>query len=145
MLGLAASTKTFSIYEPQIPLGEKTYLSPIGPNSTERYLFLLEDTLYQGADTVFIISYRPRSGRKFDALQGVLYVHTDGFALQNVIAEPVERTGNVSIKLQQQFQKVGGKAWFPVQLNTFLYFDGLEVNNFKVLGVGRTYLKDIRL
>jgi hypothetical protein len=145
MLGLAASTKTFSIYEPQIPLGEKTYLSPIGPNSTERYLFLLEDTLYQGADTVFIISYRPRRGRKFDALQGVLYVHTDGFALQNVIAEPAERTGSVSIKLQQQFQKVGGKAWFPVQLNTFLYFDGVQVNSFKVMGVGRTYLKDIRL
>lgn len=145
LLGLAASTKTFSVYEPQIALGEKTYLSPIGPGSTERYLFILEDTLYQGADTVFVISYQPRSGRKFDALKGVLYVNTDGFALQNVIAEPVERTGNVSVKLQQQFNKVGGKAWFPVQLNTFLYFDGLEVNKFKVMGIGRTYLKDIRL
>lgn len=145
LLGLAASTKTFSVYEPQIALGEKTYLSPIGPGSTERYLFILEDTLYQGVDTVFIISYRPRSGRKFDALKGVLYVNTDGFALQNVIAEPAERSGNVSVKLQQQFSKVGGKAWFPVQLNTFLYFDGVTVNSFKVLGIGRTYLKDIRL
>lgn len=145
LLGLAASTKTFSIYEAQIPLGEKSYLSPIGPNSTDRYLFQLEDTLYQGADSVYVISYRPRSGRKFDALQGVLYVNTDGYALQNVIAEPVERTGNVSIKLQQQFSKVNGRAWFPVQLNTFIYFDGLEMNNFKVFGVGRTYLKDIQL
>ncbi|MEX1132203.1 MAG: DUF5686 family protein [Flavobacteriales bacterium] len=145
LLGLAASTKTFSVYEPQIALGEKTYLSPIGPGSTERYLFILEDTLYQGVDTVFIISYQPRSGRKFDALKGVLYVNTDGYALQNVIAEPVERTGNVSVKLQQQFSKVGGKAWFPVQLNTFLYFDGITVNKFKVVGIGRTYLKDIRL
>ena len=145
LLGLAASTKTFSVYEPQIALGEKTYLSPIGPGSTERYLFILEDTLYQGVDTVFIISYRPRSGRKFDALKGVLYVSTDGFALQNVIAEPVERTGNVSVKLQQQFAKVENKAWFPVQLNTFLYFDGVEVNKWKVVGIGRTYLKNIRL
>lgn len=145
LLGLAASTKTFSVYEPQIALGEKTYLSPIGPGSTERYLFILEDTLYQSVDTVFIISYRPRSGRKFDALKGVLYVSTDGYALQNVIAEPVERTGNVSVKLQQQFAKVENKAWFPVQLNTFLYFDVVEVNNWKVVGIGRTYLKNIRL
>ncbi len=145
LIGLAASTKTFSIYEPQIALGEKTYLSPIGPNSTARYLFLLEDTLYQGADTIFIISYRPRSGRKFDALQGVLYVNTDGYALQNVIAEPVERTGNFSIKLQQQFEKVGGRAWFPVRLNTFLYLDMVRVNSWKAVGVGRTYLKDIHL
>jgi hypothetical protein len=144
MLALAASTKTFSVYEPQIALGEKTYLSPIGPGSTERYLFILQDTLFQASDTVYIISYQPRSGRKFDALKGVLYVSTDGYALQNAIAEPVERAGNVSVKLQQQFAKVGGKAWFPVQLNTFLYFDGLEVNNFKVVGIGRTYLKDIR-
>lgn len=145
LLALAASTKTFSVYEPQIVLGEKTYLSPIGPGSTERYLFILQDTLFQAADTVFIISYQPRSGRKFDALKGLLYVNTDGYALQNVIAEPVERTGNVNMKLQQQFAKVGGRAWFPVQLNTFLYFDGVEVNNWKVIGIGRTYLKDIRL
>jgi hypothetical protein len=144
MLALAASTKTFSVYEPQIALGEKTYLSPIGPGSIERYLFILQDTLFQASDTVYIISYQPRSGRKFDALKGVLYVSTDGYALQNAIAEPVEREGNVSVKLQQQFAKVGGKAWFPVQLNTFLYFDGVEVNNFKVVGIGRTYLKDIR-
>jgi len=144
MLALAASTKTFSVYEPQIVLGEKTYLSPIGPGSTERYLFILQDTLFQASDTVFIISYQPRSGRKFDALKGVLYVSTDGYALQNVIAEPVERSGNVSVKLQQQFAKVNGTAWFPVQLNTFLYFDGVELNNWKVVGIGRTYLKDIR-
>lgn len=145
LLGLAASTKTFSVYDPQIVLGEKTYLSPIGPGSTGRYLFLIQDTLYQQADTVFIISYQPRSGRKFDALKGVLYVNTNGYALQNVIAEPVERDGNVSVKLQQQFAKVDGQAWFPVQLNTFLYFDALEVNKFKVMGVGHTYLKDIQL
>jgi len=145
LIGLAASTKTFSVYEPQIAMGEKTYLSPIGPGSWERYLFLLQDTLYQGKDTVFIISYQPRSGRNFDALKGVLYVNTDGFALQNVIAEPVERSGNVSVKLQQQFAKVNGRAWFPVQLNTFLYFDGVSVNEWKVVGIGRTYLKDIKL
>lgn len=145
LLGLAASTKTFSVYDPQIVLGEKTYLSPIGPGITARYLFLLQDTLYQNADTVFIISYQPRSGRKFDALKGVLYVNTNGYALQNLIAEPVERDGNVSVKLQQQFAKVNGQIWFPVQLNTFLYFDGIEVNKFKVMGIGRTYLKDIEL
>ncbi len=145
LLALAASTKTFSVYEPQIPLQEKTYLSPIGPSSTARYLFILQDTLYQGKDTVFIISYEPMPGRKFDALKGVLYVSTDGFALQNVIAEPVERTGNFNIKLQQQFEKVGGQAWFPVQLNTFLYLDMMQVNSFKVIGIGRTYLKNIEV
>jgi hypothetical protein len=146
LLALAASTKTFSIYAPQIVLNDKNYLSPISPGCTDRYLFILQDTLYQGADTVFIISYQPRSGRRFDALKGALYVNTDGYALQNVIAEPVERSGGVSVKLQQQFQRVGGGgAWFPVQLNTFLYMDFVQVGSWRLLGVGRTYLKDIEL
>ncbi len=145
LLALLASTKTFSIYAPQITFNERTYLGPLSPGSMDQYLFLLQDTLYQGRDSVFVISYRPRKGRKFEGLQGVLYVNTDGYALQNVIAEPVERAGGVSIKLQQQFEKVGGKAWFPVQLNTFMYFDGVQVNNWKLLGVSRTYLKEIEL
>ena len=101
LLALAASTKTFSIYSPQITINEKSYLSPIGPNTTDRYLFILEDTLYQGRDSVFVISYRPSHGRKFDALKGVLWVNTDGYALQNVIAEPNERGGGSGVKLQQ--------------------------------------------
>lgn len=145
LLALAASTKTFSVYEPQIRLNEKSYLSPIGPSSTGHYLFILQDTLYQGTDSVFVISYQPRSGKKFDGLKGVLWVSTDGYALQNVIAEPVERSGGTNIKLQQQFAKVGGIAWFPVQLNTFLYLDMVQVNSWKVMGVGRTYLKDIEV
>ena len=147
LLALAASTKTFSIYNASILLNEKNYVSPIGPSSTNQYFFLLQDTLYQGADSVFIISYEPRKGKKFDALRGVLYVNTDGYAIQNVIAEPVERAGGTSLKLQQQHQRVGGTtgAWFPVQLNTFMYFDFATVNSFKLMGIGRTYLKNIEL
>ena len=144
LLAMAASTKTFSIYAPQIIINEKSYLGPIGPNSTDRYLFVLQDTLYQGRDTVFVISYQPRTGRKFDALKGFLWVHTDGYALQNVIAEPAETDGGTGLKLQQQFAKVLG-VWFPVQLNTFLYFDFIQVNDFKVMGIGRTYLKEIEV
>lgn len=95
LLALAASTKTF-IYNASILLNEKNYVSPIGPSSTNQYFFLLQDTLYQGADSVFIISYEPRKGKKFDALRGVLYVNTDGYAVQNAIAEPVERSGGTS-------------------------------------------------
>lgn len=144
LLALAASTKTFSIYAPQIGINEKNYLSPIGPNTTDRYLFVLEDTLYQGVDSVFVISYQPKRGRKFDALKGVLWINTDGYAVQNVIAEPVERSGGTSLKLQQQFAKTQG-VWFPRQLNTFMFFDFVQVNTFKLMGIGRIYLKEIEV
>lgn len=144
LLALLASTKTFSMYAPQIEINERSYLGPIGPGTTDRYLFQLEDTLYEGRDTVFVISYGPRHGRRFDALKGVLWVNSDGYALQSAIAEPVERTGGTGIKLQQRFARVQG-VWFPVQLNTFLYLDQVRVNRSPVVGVSRTYLRDIEV
>ena len=145
LLALAASTKTFSIYEPQITIQERTYLSPIGPGSTDRYLFIIQDTLYQGPDSVYVISFQPRKGKKFEGLKGALYVNTDGYALQNVLAEPVERSGGIGLRLQQEFRKVNGSVWFPFQMNTFLYLDNVQIDNFKLMGIGRTYLKDIEV
>lgn len=144
MAALAASTSTFSLYEPTIAINERNYLSPIGPNSWERYLFQLQDTLYQGADTVFVIAYQPRSGRRFDALKGVLHVHTGSYALQAVIAEPAERQAGVGLKLQQRFRPIAG-TWFPVELNSFIHLDFVQVNKWKTMGVGRIYLKDLEV
>lgn len=148
ILGLAAQTETFSIYAAQIDIGDKSYLGPIGPGSTAKYLFLLEDTLYQGNDSVYVISYRPRRGTKFDGLKGLLYINTDGYAVQNVTAEPMVKSG-ISIRFQQQHRRfptaTGGMAWFPEQLNTFIYAGMLSVNGLNVMGEGRIYLKDIEL
>jgi hypothetical protein len=144
-LALAAQTKTFSIYEPQITISEKTYLGPLAPASTNKYLFLLEDTLYQGADSVFVISYKPRSRTKFNGLKGLLYIHTGGYAVQNVTAEAAEREEGFSIRFQQLHEKVQDKAWFPTQLNAFIYLDNVDFGIGKPYGVTRTYLKEIEL
>lgn len=143
LLALVAQTETFSIYDPQIGIQEKSYLGPLGPSSTSKYRFTLEDTLYQGADTVFIINYKPHPRTNFNGLRGVLYINTDGYAVQNVIAEPVERTG-LSVKFQQLHDKSHG-SWFPVQLNTFIYSDALKVEGAAVHGEGKTYLKDVEV
>ncbi|MCB0401337.1 MAG: carboxypeptidase-like regulatory domain-containing protein [Flavobacteriales bacterium] len=140
---LASQYQSFSFYNPTLNVMGQAYLNPVTPNSINKYLFLIEDTTFNGTDTVFIISYRPRKGKNFAALKGLLYINTDGYALQNVIAEPVENE-EVSIKIQQQYQKIEG-AWFPVQLNTNVIFNNLAINTFKVVGIGKTYLKKIQI
>jgi hypothetical protein len=148
LLALSAQTETFSIYDPLISISGKSYLGPIGQGSWNKYRFVLEDTLWQGADTVFVISYRPRRGKNFDALKGTLYINTNGYAVQNVIAEPAERDG-MSVKFQQLHQRVrtssGAEKWFPVQLNTSIYMDNVMVDGVGIVGIGRTYLRDIEL
>lgn len=144
-LALAAQTKTFSIYEPQIGISQKLYLGPLAPGSTRKYLFLIEDTLYQGVDSVFVISYKPRSRTNFPGLKGLLYINTNGYAVQNVTAEAAERDESVAIRFQQLHDQVDGKAWFPVQLNAFIYMNGVSMNGLTPYGFTRTYLKNIEV
>lgn len=144
-LALAAQTRTFSIYEPQIGIDQKRYLGPLVPGSTKKYLFLIEDTLYQGSDSVFIISYKPRKRTNFTGLKGLLYINTDGYAVQHVTAEAADPDDGASIRFQQLHERVAGHAWFPVQINAFIYLNSIVINGFKPYGVTRTYLKDIEV
>ena len=143
---LITQMQSFSFYNNEIAISGNTYVSPLAPGSLDRYFFMMEDTTYSGRDTVFIVSFRPGRGRNFDGLKGLLYVHTNGWALQNVIAEPARENGNARIRIQQQYELIDGRMWFPTQLNTdFELFNLDEMNRLRVLGMGRTYLQDIRM
>lgn len=138
---LGTEMQSFSFYKSNLHVLGESYLNPVSVNSHNKYLFLIEDTTFNGADTVFILSFRPRKGKNFKGLKGLLYINTDGFALQNVIAEPVNQEG-ISVKIQQKYQKMDG-AWFPIQLNSNMIFNNAQVNNYKMMGIGKTYLKNI--
>jgi hypothetical protein len=138
--------QSFSFYDDQIEIYGSRYLSPLAPGSLNRYTFLLEDTLLTEGDSVFVISYRPQPNRNFEGLRGLLYVSANGWALQNVIAAPAGEGGNARIRIQQRYERVDGRQWFPVQLHTDFEILNLEgMGQFKVVGMGRSYLRDIQL
>jgi hypothetical protein len=113
---LATDYQPFSFYEDLITIFDINYLNPISNGSTRKYFFNIEDTLFLGQDTTFIISYRPKKGKNFDGLKGLLYINTNKYAVQNVKAEPAEE-GLIGIKIQQKYNFVNGQQWFPEQLN----------------------------
>jgi hypothetical protein len=140
---LATQFQSFSFYEPQFNILGTNYINPLAPGGTRNYFFLLQDTIYDQDDSVFIISFRPLKNKTFDGMKGLLYIHTDGYAVQNVIAEPYESESEFGIKIQQLYEKIDDKAWFPTQLNTTLTFSGIEVNDKPMMGFGTTYLDSI--
>lgn len=139
---IATELQSFSFYTEMVKVAGNSYLNPISVNSPDKYFFLIEDTSFSGIDTVFVISFRPRKGKNFTGLKGLLYINTDGYALQNVIAEPNEESEMFTIKIQQQYEKVEN-SWFPVQLNTTILFKNAYINNLQMLGIGKSYLKNI--
>ena len=148
---LATQLQSFSFYNDFITVLDEKYLNPLSEGSTHKYFFLLEDTLYSGKDTVFVISFEPRKNKKFDGMKGVLYINTNTYAVQNVIAEPDRKDKTISIKIQQKYEFIEGKQWFPVQLNTDWIWNNAVSSNkdstkkANLKSVSRTYIKDIVL
>ena len=80
----------------------KFFLNPISPGSTSKYFFLLCDTIVSGVDSTFIISYQPRRTANFEGLKGLLYINSNGWAIQNVVAEPADYSP-ILLKIQQRY------------------------------------------
>ena len=147
---LATELQSFSFYNNYITLLGSDYLSPLNRAAFSRYSYHLEDTLFQGRDSVFVISYQPRQNTNFDGLEGLLYIHTDGWAVQNVIAHPLENAdGGLSFRIQQKYTRPDGIHWFPVQLNTDIEISepaGGASSRFMPMRIlGRSYISNISI
>lgn len=146
---LVSQIQSTSFYHEFFQILDKSYINPISNGSENKYIFILEDTLYTARlDTVFIISYRPRPNTNFDGLEGVLYINSNKWAIQNAIARPARSEG-VSIKIQQKYEYIDNKQWFPVQLNTDVIMPGMAITSGNVsarfVGIGKSYIRDIVL
>ncbi|MCI0472489.1 MAG: DUF5686 and carboxypeptidase regulatory-like domain-containing protein, partial [Ignavibacteria bacterium] len=116
---LISQMQSTTFYNEQIRVAEKTYINPISKGSTDKYFFMLQDTLYSGeSDSIFIISFRPKKNTNFEGLEGVISINSHNWAIQNVIAEPAGKKGMISLRIEQMYEFIQGKQWFPVQLNT---------------------------
>lgn len=145
---LATELQPFSFYGNSIVLLGKDYLSPLNKAAFNRYFYHLEDTLYQNTDTVFVIGFRPGKNTNFEGLKGLLYINTQSWAVQNVIAEPArDIQSGLSFKIQQKYEQVGGQHWFPVQLNTDIDVFNPEADDptamIPLRMLGRSYIRNI--
>ena len=136
---LATDLQPFSFYQDNIKLFDIQYLNPISKGSLKKYRFILEDTIFQNKDTVYIISFQPKKNKNIEGLKGQLYINSNQYAVQNVIATPFEK-GKIDIKIQQKYVFLENKYWFPEQLNYALLFTEL-----KMVVDGKSYISDVHL
>ncbi len=150
---MARQFQSFSFYENFINIANRQFLNPISTGSTDKYFFQIQDTLYTEAnDTVFIISFRPYKGRNFEGMKGVLYINSHGYAVQNVLAEAYDQKNEpFKVSIQQQYDLIEGKRWFPVLLSTTIVFSGAPMGAqaaplagpLMVVGTGKSYIVNI--
>ncbi len=144
-ISLFTQLMTFGFYNEVISISDKDYINPIASGTFNKYSFLIEDTLYENKDSIYVISFKPKKGKNFDGLKGLLYISTNKYAICNVIAQPNEDQDGTTIKIQQKYEYIQNTQWFPTQLNSDIVFGNVKINNFTTVGIGRTYVKDINL
>jgi hypothetical protein len=148
---LISQIQSTSFYDEVITIADKNYINPISRGSLRKYLFILQDTIFHPGttDTTFIVYYRPLLNTNFDGLEGLLYINTHKWAIENVTAEPFLDDRGLSIRIQQKYELIDGQAWFPVQLNTDLLIRFAEVTadsvSYPLVGIGKSYIRDIRI
>lgn len=144
---LISQMQSASFYDELINITGTNYINPLSPDSENRYYFSLQDTIYgnRPGDTTFVISFKPKPGRNFEGMKGVLYINNYLWAIQNVIAEPFRPDESFAMRIQQMYELIDGKQWFPVQLNTDVTFNSVKLNKTKPLGIGKSYRRDIQL
>ena len=138
--------QSFSFYDNNFELNQNAYINPIAPGGLRRYLFILEDTLFHPAtqDTTYTIKFRPRKGKNFEGLSGYLFIHTNGWALERVIASPYEKDAILSAKIIQEYTVAADKKWFPSKISTELDFTGIQLGKYTdMIGRSTLYISDV--
>ncbi|MBI9055674.1 MAG: carboxypeptidase-like regulatory domain-containing protein [Bacteroidales bacterium] len=138
---IASQVQALSFYNEFFTIMDKAYINPISKGSINRYFFMLEDTLFnERGDSIFVISYRPKKGKNFIGLKGFLHINTNRYAVQSVLAEPLEKDQGMGIKIKQNYEWIENTQWFPKELITEITFDK---NN--LIAKGKSYISNIDL
>ncbi len=141
---LVSELMTTNFYQPYIDITTTDFVNPVSPGAWDKYFFNVEDTLYQGKDTVFVVSYHPSKGKHFVSLKGVLEINTDGYAIQHVTATPSDTSlATVFASIEQRYSKVDSVHWFPSLLTVEVGFKKFVFNGLRLEMSGKTYVKDV--
>jgi len=144
-LALAGGLEPFDFYKDYVEVLNKAYLNPISPGSTENYFFNIEDTVFVNPDTVYIISFIPYPDKNFIGLNGYLSIHTKRYALQNIQINSLDPDELISIRVEQKYDWIADKNWFPTQTHAEFTFNSLKIADKPTVGVFRSYAKDINI
>lgn len=148
LVALANAVQPFTFYGDYLRILDKDFVNPISPGSPGLYFFNIEDTLYAGPDTVWVISFRPRKGAVFTGLDGVLHLHSKFWAVQTVRAHPAAANDNLDLKIEQSYRFIDdagmpdGSGWFPDQLNFEFEFKRYPAEYSGLRAAGRSYITD---
>lgn len=142
---LTTQLQSFTFYENKsFKILSTEYNNPLANDAFDNYRYNIEDTSFSGIDTVIIISFQPKKGKKEKGLVGFLHINKTYYALERAAAGP-KTHHQIQLQVQQLYQRLEDGHWFPIQLNTDMKMSQLKIGVHQMVVEARTYIKDIRI
>lgn len=142
-----AMLQPFSFYNQYVKLLGYLYLNPASKAGLSSYQFVLEETYTNVAgDSVFYISYRPRTDRNFRGLSGAFHIDGNSMAIKTVSATTTGTENGMRLFIRQKYQPATNGLWFPKQLESSLEFGSIGAARrlpFPMVGTGKSYVTAI--
>jgi hypothetical protein len=131
---IATQIQAFSAYDNPLVLFGTSYLNPISKGGYSGYYFILQDTLFEGRDSVFIIDFHPRKGKDFKGLKGKIFIHSENWAIENVMYELPSLFGIAGstknpITIAMSYEKMNDTTWFPKEAKTIIPISFVSVSD----------------
>jgi hypothetical protein len=142
---LTTQLQSFTFYEnSNFQILSTEYNNPLANDAFTNYKYNIEDTVFNGADTIVIVSFEPQKGKKTLGMKGFLHVNIHYYALERAVATPWNAS-QVKLLVLQIYQRLEDGHWFPVQLNTNMTLNNLKIGSHKMEVEAKTYIKDIQI
>jgi len=142
---LTTQLQSLSFYENQsFKILSTEYNNPLSNDAFNNYKYEIVDTSFSGSDTVIIIGFHPKPGKKEKGMVGFLHINKTYYALERATASPKTK-GQMQLLVVQLYQRFNDGHWFPIQLNTDMKLNQLKIGAHQMVVEARTYIKDVRI
>jgi hypothetical protein len=118
------------------------FVNPVSTNSHKVYEFLMTDTLIIDRDSSFVIEFEPKKNANIDGLKGEIIINSNGYAIEEIVAEPAAKNILMSVKINQIYERFEGK-WFPKTTKTEWQMPEFKVGDLQLLFKIESHIEDI--
>ncbi|TDN95228.1 carboxypeptidase-like protein [Salegentibacter sp. 24] len=107
---LALSVNPFSMYDKDFRIFETDYIGPLRQSAFKNYTFKILDTT-ESSRPAYVIYFKPKRQQAVAGLEGVLYLDTATFAIQQAKAQLL---GTIKLEINQKYKYFPVEnLWFP--------------------------------
>lgn len=118
-----------SLFQPIINILNRSYLSPFSNAASGNYDYHSGDSISISGDTLCIITFLPKAGKRFDGFTGTVVIYKKDFAIQQVSARSTQYDPDESLLfINQNFERLKG-LWLPSERKTTVYFNKKGTSN----------------